>query len=97
MRMVIKFAAYGVYVYCIRTFLYVLSMVIYLRYNLKIIICLKIRLFALYGRLCSLGIIIYGNTQNANTGDYTQFFIESRYHLYGFLCKTCVFLLAIAF
>nr|DAU72544.1 MAG TPA: hypothetical protein [Caudoviricetes sp.] len=46
------------YVYCVRTFLYVLSMVYRLREICVFAVCLKIRLFALYGRLCSLGIII---------------------------------------
>lgn len=43
-----------------RTFLYVLSMVYGLREICVFAVCLKIRLFALYGRLCSLGTIISG-------------------------------------
>ena len=47
-------------VYSMCTFLCVLSMVYGLREICVFVVCLKIRLFALYARLCSLGTIISG-------------------------------------
>lgn len=87
MRIVINFAALYDDVYCVHTFIYVLSMFVHRGNISKIIICLRIALFRLYGLLYILCTIIRGTTQNEHISEYTQFFIEN----YSQFCWFCVF------
>lgn len=68
-----------------RTFLCILSMVYGLREICVFAVCLKIRLFALYGRLYALRTIISGTPQNVHISEYKRFLFDS----YSHLC--CVF------